>query len=379
MRTIKDISALHNVPVLVRAALNVPIEGGEIASDYRLRRALPTLSHLSERGARVIVISHIGEKGTETLEPVARALGKLMGHVAFSPATIGPGAEKAAKRLLPGETLVLENLRRNKGEIRNDEGFARELASLADVFVQDSFDTCHRRHASIVGVPKFLPSYAGLVVEEEVRVLKKALRPASPSLAIIGGLKFSTKEPVLATLLKTYDKLFVGGALASDFLKAAGHPVGRSVVSGTVSDDINLMLKSPRLVLPLDSIVAAAPDAPSRRVTSLDTVKEDEMILDEGPGTSAVLSDLVKRAKAILWNGPLGSYEHDFTDATDALARAIAESGAYSIVGGGDTVGAIERAGLLGRFSFVSTGGGAMLEFLAHGTLPGIEALDNSP
>ncbi|MFH1178406.1 MAG: phosphoglycerate kinase, partial [bacterium] len=310
-----------------------------------------------ERGAKVILIGHIGEKGTETLAPVAEALGKLIQGVSFFPETIGPRARNAIRDLSPGNILVLENLRRNTGEQANDRLFAKELASLADIFVQDSFDSCHRTHASIVGVPKILPSYAGFLLEEEVRELSKALSPKHPALAVIGGMKFITKEAVLAKLFMIYDRVFVGGALANDFLKASGKEVGKSLVSNIDTDVIKNALSNPRIVLPFDSVVV------------------NEMIVDHGLGTTAILADLVKKAKTIVWNGPLGNYENGFTQATDAFTRAVADSSAYSVVGGGDTVAAIENLGLLPHFSFVSTGGGAMLEFLAHGTLPGIDAL----
>lgn len=231
MRGIRDIQLFENIPILVRTALNVPIENGKVANEYRLRRALPTIKFLAERGAKVILISHIGEQGTETLEPVALSLGRLMPGVSFFGETIGARARSAIRDLSPGKVLVLENLRRHKGEVLNDRVFAGELAALADVFVQDSFDTCHRSHASIVGIPKLLPSYAGLLLEEEATELERALTPKHPSLAIIGGAKFGTKEAVLAALLKTYDNVFVGGALANDFLKAAGQEVGKSLVS----------------------------------------------------------------------------------------------------------------------------------------------------
>jgi len=364
MRTVRDIRLLENIPVLVRAALNVPVENGLVANDYRLRRALPTIRYLCERGARVVLISHIegaglpaGRQGTETLEPVARALGKLIPGVSFFGETVGERARSAVRALSPGNVLVLENLRRNAGETANGPAFARELSALADVFVEDSFDTCHRAHASIIGIPKLLPSYAGLLLEEEVRELSQALSPKHPSLAVIGGAKFSTKKKVLAALLATYDHVFVGGALANDFLKASGQEVGKSLVSGEDESAIKELLANPRLVLPIDSVVV------------------HEKILDHGPGTSALLAGLAQEAKTILWNGPLGNYENGFTDATEDFARAVAASGAHSVVGGGDTIAAIESLGLLPRFSFVSTGGGAMLDFLASGTLPGIEAI----
>lgn len=381
MKTVRDIPILKNIPVLVRTALNVPIENGTVANDYRLRRALPTIQYLSERGARVVLISHIGEKGTETLGPVADALSKLIPNVSFCDTSIGEVARAAVRALHPGGVLVLENLRRHRGETENDSAFAKELALLADVFVQDSFDTCHRMHASIVGVPKLLPSYAGILLAEEIVELEKALHPKSPSLAIIGGAKFSTKEPVLKSLLKVYDHVFVGGALANDFLKADGKEVGTSLVSTVLPDEIREMLTDTKIMIPADVIVVQktaleAPDARTHaRVVTQSGVKGQESILDVGPGTATLVSDLARNAKTVLWNGPLGNYERGFTDATDAVARAVAESSSHSIIGGGDTVAAIERLGILSQFSFVSTGGGAMLDLLAKGTLPGIEAL----
>ena len=383
MRTVRDIQIFENIPILVRAALNVPVENGQVVNDYRLRRAVPTIKFLMERGAKVILIGHLGEQGTETLEPVAKALGRLISGVSFFGETIGERVRGAVRSLAPGRVLVLENLRRNKSETMNGRAFAHELAALADIFVQDSFDTCHRLHASIVGVPALLPSYAGLLLDEEVHELSRALTPMHPSLAVIGGAKFSTKEVVLTTLLKTYDHVFVGGALGNDFLKAAGQEVGKSLVSNADAGAIKRLLADPKLVIPVDSLVipAGAVGTPnacrSARVAAAGQVRPDEVILDHGPGTSALLFSLAQKTKTILWNGPLGNYENGFAAATDSFARAVASSGAHSVVGGGDTVAAIENLGLLPHFSFVSTGGGAMLDFLAKGALPGIDALDN--
>lgn len=382
MRTVHDIPLLTNIPVLVRTAMNVPIENGVVINDYRLRRALPTIQYLSERGARVVLASHIGEKGTETLAPVAHTLAALISNVSFCDTSIGEAARHAIRSMRPGDVLVLENLRRHRGEKENDSAFAKELALLADVFVQDSFDACHRRHASIVGVPKLLPSYAGILLEEEVRELAKAMHPGHPSLAIIGGAKFSTKEPVLKSLLAVYDKVFVGGALANDFLKASGHEVGASLVSGAGAAEIRTLIENKKLILPRDVVVtpkevSGTPDASMHaRISLKNAVTATESILDVGPATVAQLADLATHAKTVLWNGPLGNYEHGFTDATDALARAVSASSAHSIIGGGDTIAAIEKLGTLDRFSFVSTGGGAMLDLLANGSLPGIEALE---
>ncbi len=371
MRTINDIPVFHNIPILVRVALNVPIENGEVANDYRLREMLPTLSYLSKRGARVIVISHLGDLGTETLAPVATALGKHMLNVSFFSETTGERVRSVIRNMLPGHILVLENLRRNVGEKKNDDAFAKELSLLADVFVQDSFDTCHRAHASIVGVPKFLPSFAGITLEKEVVELSRSFSPKRPSLAIIAGAKFATKKAVLEKLLRAYDTVFVGGALANDFLKAKGWAVGKSLVSNADDASIRELLKNPKLLIPEDVVAVSGNE---QRVAA-GGVQPDENILDAGPKTTAHLSALVSKAQTILWNGPLGNYENGFIEATDTLAHAVANSKAYSVLGGGDTVAAIEKLGLLNRFTFVSTGGGAMLDFLAKGTLPGIEAL----
>ncbi len=381
MRSIHDIPIVHAIPILVRASLNVPVEDGVVVNDYRLRRAALTIRSLAERGARVVLISHLGEQGTETLAPVAKALSNLLPRVSFFGECVGERARKAVRDLAPGSILVLENLRRDKRERMNDRGFAQELATLADLFVEDAFDTCHRKHASIMSVPTFLPSYGGLLLEDEIHELTRALTPTRPSLAVIGGAKFSTKEAVLATLLETYDHVFVGGALANNFLKLSGQEVGKSLVSEGNDDAIKKILAHPKLVLPIDSRVvphhalgsmSALSDA---RVVAAGQVQPNDVIIDHGPDTMTLLVDLALKAKTILWNGPLGNYENGFVAATHAFAQAVAHSKARSVIGGGDTIASIENLRLLPRFSFVSTGGGAMLDFLAYGTLPGIEAL----
>ncbi len=368
MKSVRDIPHLENIPVLLR----IP----QVVNSVRLASALPTIEFLRKHHARVILATHISGKGTESAEPMFHLMKEAVRGLKFSPVSTGPAARTAARALLPGEVLMLENLRRNPGEEKNDPEFAKELASLADVFVQDSFDTCHRKHASIVGVPELLPSYAGLSLESEVQELSKALSPKRPSLAIISGAKFSTKEPVLRALLKTYDRVFVGGALANDFLKAKGFSVGVSLVSGEGQDKIRELLKEERLLIPIDAIVAPPHALRNQgRVTSLEEVAPEEAVLDAGPKTTAMLAELIGSAKTILWNGPLGYFEGGFTDGTYALARAIASSKATSIVGGGDTIAAIEALGVSDEFSFISTGGGAMLDYLADGSLPGLDAL----
>jgi phosphoglycerate kinase len=376
MRTVRDIQILEKIPVLVRAALNVPVANGVVTNSFRLRKALPTIEYLQQHRARVVLIGHIGEKGTETLQPVFEAMKEFIPDIKFCPVSTGAEARAAVRALLPGDVLMMENLRRNAGETKNDKVFAAELAELADIFVEDSFDVCHREHASVVGVAEILPSYAGLQVEEEVRELSKGLTPQHPGLAIIGGAKFGTKEPVLKKLLTAYDRVFVGGALGNDFVQASGYGVGKSLTSGANIQEIKLLLANRKLAIPLDSIVGAVgATRETGREAALNDTQPDEMILDDGPQTVAMLAARVKEAKTILWNGPLGNYENGFTDATEALAKLIAESGAHSIIGGGDTVAAIEKLGISDRISFISTGGGAMLDFLAKGTLPGISVL----
>ncbi len=382
MKTVRDIPVLQNIPVLVRAALNVPVENGEVANTFRLSKALPTIEYLRAQHARVILIGHIGEAGTETLQPVYEAMKLMIPGLKFCPVSIGEQARSAVRALHAGEVLMLENLRRNRGETMNDKVFARELAELADVFVEDSFDVCHRSHASVVSVPEFLPAYAGLQVAEEVAQLSKALSPEHPSLAIIGGAKFSTKEPVLLKLLDTYDRVFAGGALGNDFVSAMGHSIGTSLVSNADQNAIKALLANRKLATPLDAIVGdlgkpkiASASVHNADVRRLDAIPQDKAILDDGPKTVDMLTDLIKRAKTILWNGPLGEYEMGYTESTFALAKAIAKSSAYSIIGGGDTVAAIEEMKAVQHFSFISTGGGAMLDFLAKGTLPGLEVL----
>jgi phosphoglycerate kinase len=379
MRSLRDIPQLENIPVLVRASLNAPVENGKVTSDYRLRRALPTINFLREKHARVVLIGHMGEAGTESLTPSYEALRAHVPNMKFCSVTVGPEARAAVRDLLPGEVLMLENLRRHKGEVDNSKTFAIELAELADVFVQDSFDVLHRKHASVVSLPKLLAPYMGLQVEEEVEELTKALRPKSPSLAIIGGAKFSTKQPVLETLIKSYDHVFVGGALANDFMVERGYGVGDSLVSeNTDKEALDELLKNPKLMLPLDEVVApkgSREEEVDEQTVTPDAVPRGTAILDDGPKTIAALEKIAGEASTILWNGPLGNYENGFEEGTEALARVVAKSKAYSVVGGGDTVAAIEKLNLGERFSFISTGGGAMLDFIARGTLPGLEAL----
>ncbi len=384
MRSVRDIPIIENIPVMVRAALNVPLVDGVVENDFRLRRALPTLQFLLEHNARVVIIGHIGEAGTETLRPVYEAMKKYIPSLLFCGVTTGEEARRAIREVRGGSAIMLENLRRDKGEVGNDKEFAKKLAALADVFVQDSFDVCHREHASVVSLPTLLPSYAGLLVEEEVEKLNAALHPKRPSLAIVGGAKFSTKEPVIKTLLATYDHVFVGGALANDFLKEKGVNVAVSSVSNPNSAVIKKLLENPKLLLPIDAV--SAPLDSKREAGHVGWPKENEAILDAGPETLAMLAPYIEKARTILWNGPLGNYENGFSEGTEEVAGMITsyprvknwlgfQVKKETIIGGGDTVAAVEKLGTAEKFSFISTGGGAMLDFIAKGTLPGLRAL----
>lgn len=376
MRSIRRLRVQQGMRVLVRASLNAPVAHGVVTEDFRLRSALPTINYLRQQGARVILASHVTGEGTETLQPMYEALRRFIPEMQFCPVAIGAEAEHAVHNLLPGEVLMLENLRRYKGEQCNDKEFAESLARLAEVFAQDSFDVLHREHASVVTVPKLLPSYAGMLVEHEVSALKAALRPRRPALAIIGGAKFATKQPILAKLLGTYDYVYVGGALANDVIQARGLPVGRSLVSGSPTDELRVIARHKKLITPIDYVVAPlGKGRAAARIAGIHDVQPNEAILDNGPETIALLAEYAARARTILWNGPLGAYEQGFVEGTQGLAQVIAETSAYAVVGGGDTVAAIDTLNLSNEFSFVSTGGGAMLDFLAKGTLPGLKAL----
>lgn len=375
MKSVRSIKKLEGVTVLLRTSLNVPTDKGKVTDGFRLLAALPTIKYLQSRHAKVVLISHISGKGTETLRPMYEALKGSIAELSFCEYSIGPIARETVRRMVPGDVVMLENLRRHAGEEKNDPVFAQELASMADVFVQDSFDVCHRSHASVVGVPQLLPSYAGFTVEHEVAELTKARKPKHPALAVIGGAKFSTKQPLLKQLLKTYDHVFVGGALANDFIKAKGYSVGKSLVSDEGQEEIQQLLKHKRLVVPVDAVVAAfGKERAYARVAQLKDIAEDEAIYDIGPHTAAALMDLALKAKTVLWSGPLGFFEKGYVEGNQTLSQAIAGH-TYTVIGGGDTIAALDMLGVTKEFSFVSTGGGAMLDFMVDGTLVGLEAL----
>lgn len=371
MRSIEELGNLKGVRVFVRADLNVPLQDGAVADPSRIDAVLDSLGFLLARGARVVIGSHMSD-ALGSLAPVFASLRQKI-PVSFVDDVAGPAAHAAANALKDGQALLLQNLRRNKGEEKNDWQFAKELASLADLYVNDAFPASHRMHASIVSLPEFLPSYAGFRFLTEVKGLTPALAPESPSLAIIGGAKLVTKIALLTALLPKYDHLFVGGALASDFFAAKGYETGRSLVSGT--KDATSLASDPKIILPQRVIVENAAGRDEK--TDADVGKADS-ILDIAPSSIESLRPLIESAHSILWNGPMGNFERGFVEGTGTLARLVADAPGRTIVGGGDTLDFINHLNLRGRFTFVSTAGGAMLDFLAHGTLPGIRALEDS-
>ncbi len=373
MKTLSDIHHLQGVKVLVRADFNVPIKNGEVADDYRMRMALPTIDFLRKKKAKIILVSHLesADGGNPSLEPVARKLEKLGSKVIFVKDWKN-AHEVIENELVGGECVLLENLRFFEGEKDNDPKFAKQMASLADIYVNEAFSVSHREHASIVSVPKLIPSYAGIQLEREVMALSKAFNPAHPFLFILGGAKFETKLPLLSKFLSIADDVFVGGALANDLFKAKGYETGISLLSkGGV--DLTEFLNNPKLMIPTDIVTQ------NKEIKAADQVSKMDKIMDAGPKSIELLKQKINAAKFILWNGPLGLYEDGYRGPTLDLAKLIAGasegSGTESIVGGGDTLAAISSLGLQDKFTFISTGGGAMLDFLAQGTLPGIEAL----
>lgn len=368
IKSIEDARLSPGSRVLLRLDLNVPCQRGAITNDYRIRRAQKTLEYLETCGCRTVVISHLGSESGDSLAPVAAHL-KTRFSFTFAPDLLA--AEKISGEIKNGAFLLVENIRREKGEEENDEGLAKRLAGLGDVFINDAFAVSHRSHASVVGVPRFLPSYAGFLLLEEIKALTPAINPPPKSLFVLGGAKFETKLPLLLKLLDRYERIFVGGALANDIFHAMGLEVGTSLVS-PVAPDLSTIINHPNLRIPIDLVVARAGE--THTVVSEEVLVTDR-IVDAGVKTMMLLDEFANDSDFILWNGPLGVYQEDFTAGTLQFAKSIGRSKAMSVVGGGDTIAAIEKLGLKDAFGFISTGGGAMLDFLANETLPGLEAL----
>ena len=371
----------------MREDLNVPLANGSIADDARIKAAIPTLEHLAERGAMVIVMSHLGRPtGVDpslSLRPVASALSKQLGReVQFAEDCVGEATRGAVGRLKAGHVLLLENVRFHPEDEANDPEFAGRLAALGEIFVNDAFAASHRAHASVVGVAKHLPAYAGELMLAELTALHKALDdPKRPLVAVVGGAKVSTKVGVLTHLLEKVDALLVGGAMANTFFRAQGYPTGDGLVEESALKDAQEVEKKggKKLVLPVDLVCARRMEAGQQlKIVAANAVEPGWMALDIGPKSVADFGKHIASASTIVWNGPMGVAEiADFSQGTKAVGKAIASSGAYTLVGGGDTVAAIDSLGLSG-FSHVSTGGGATLEYLEGKELPGVAILKDA-
>jgi phosphoglycerate kinase len=389
VKSLRDLP-LEGRRVLLRVDFNVPLEEGRVLDDTRIVETLPTIRHAFERGARVLCASHLGKpKGKPeakyTLAPVAVAFAEALGApVRFVSDCVGPEASAAAASLGPGEALLLENLRFHAGEEANDPAFAASLAELADVYIDDAFGAAHRAHASVVGVPRLMAlKGAGLLLEKEVRALSRLLEPERPFAAVLGGAKISGKIDTLRVLARTADILLVGGGMANHFVGAIGLSVGKSLLEKdkvpVAREILDACKKEGKTIaLPSDFVVAASPADGSRaRTVAIDRIPADAMALDIGEKTVAQFQRLLRPARTVFWNGPMGVFEKPpFDRGTRAVAEILAGLDAFTVVGGGESVAAVHEAGVADRFRHVSTGGGASLEFLTQGTLPGIEALE---
>lgn len=389
LNTIRE-ADLKGKRVLIRVDFNVPLKNGVVTDATRIKAALPTVKYILEHGASLVVMTHLGRpKGQKnpdfSLAPVAKEFEKLLGSpVKLAKDVIGSDVEAEVKALKPGEVLLLENVRFYAEEEKNVESFAKELASYGDIYCNDAFGTAHRAHASTEGVSHFLPSYAGFLIEKEVKFMAPLLEnPEKPFVAVIGGSKVSSKITVLESLVRTCDTIVIGGGMAYTFLKVQGHEIGKSLFEADFVETAKAFLakaaeKGVKVILPVDHICAAEfnESAEPVAVDSVD-IPADMMGMDIGPRTVKLIVDEVKAAKSVVWNGPMGVFEFAaFAKGTEEVAKALAESDATSVVGGGDSVAAINKFGLADRISHVSTGGGASLEFLEGKTLPGIKALE---
>ena len=378
--------------VFLRADLNAPLAAGAVSDDTRLTAVLPTIHHALERGASVVLASHLGrpKSGPDpkfSLAPVATRLSTLLDRpVPLAPDCVGAETEALAHALKPGEILLLESLRFHPEEEANDDDFARRLAGLADVYVDDAFAAAHRAHASIAAITRHLkPAAAGLLMKRELEALTRILEaPERPLAAVLGGAKVSDKIALVEHLLARVDALLIGGGMAFTFLRALGHSVGKSLVEPDRIEMARASLETARrrgvqVVLPVDAVVADGLDSPSGRAVSIREIPDHQMGLDIGPLTVDRFAATLKTAKTIVWNGPMGVFEKPpFAQGTVALGRAVAEASAFSVIGGGDTVAAVNQAGVADRIGYISTAGGAFLEFLEGRALPGVDALTDA-
>jgi phosphoglycerate kinase len=386
-KTVRDVE-LQDKRVLLRVDFNVPLQDGVITDDRRIQAALPTIHALLDAGGTVIAMSHLGRPNGKVVDalrltPVAARLAELLDRpVTKLDECIGEGVEQAVSEAQPGDVILLENVRFHPEEKANDPDFARQLASLADLYVNDAFGAAHRAHASVVGVAEYLPSVAGLLMEKELAALSGVLEnPDHPFIAILGGAKITGKIEVIDNLLPRVEKLLIGGGMANTFFKAKGYEVGESLVEDEALGiaEETLDRGGDKLVLPVDVVVADAFDADAdSQVVVADRVPEGWRIMDIGPETVEQFNSVLQDARTVVWNGPMGVFEFGkFADGTFALARALAKLDAVTVIGGGDSAAAVEQSGLADEMSHISTGGGASLEFLEGKALPGVAALDD--
>jgi phosphoglycerate kinase len=384
MNTLKNF-AFKDKRVILRTNFDVPLDKkGQIADDFRIRRGLPTIKYLIDNEAKVILISHLGrpsEGQRFSLEPVAVRLEELLGKkVMFVKDCVGRMVEKAIKNMEPGDVILLENLRFHSGEINNDAHFAKCLASLGEIYINDAFSNCHREHASIVGIHKHLPSVVGLLLEEEIKILTSVLqKPKRPLVAVLGGAKVETKIPCLMNLLNSADHIVVGGKIAPAILAAKRISISAIPLDEAAEKELDqLELTNPKLHLPVDALVGLRNHQEDYlRQAAVGKIRNEEQMFDIGPETVRIFSDIIQEAKTIIWNGPLGYVEDErFAGGSLAITNAILRSNAFSVVGGGDTNAFLAENNLRGKFDYVSTGGGAMLDFLSGKKLPGIKVLE---
>jgi phosphoglycerate kinase len=384
-KTVRDID-LKGKRVLMRVDFNVPMQDGKVTDDKRIRASLPTIKHVLDQGASLILMSHLGRpKGGPdpefSLHPAAEVLSSLLGiPVKMAPAPVGPEVQKMAKELKPGEVLMLENTRFQPGEEKNDLDLARQWAALADAYVNDAFGSAHRAHSSTEGVARFLPAVSGFLMEQELEYLGRAVsNPEHPYVAILGGAKISDKISVVETLLSQADKLIIGGGMANTFLAAKGYSMQDSLVeAASIETAKSIMEKSgEKLLLPVDAVIADKFDAEANtQVVDVDKIPSGWRMMDIGPKSVEAFKDALRGAKLIVWNGPMGVFEMPkFAEGTFAIAKILADCGATTVIGGGDSASAVKKAGVAKQMTHVSTGGGASLEFLEGKELPGVAAL----